>query len=86
MTERVKDSRRVTHAVVLAPDPGLAGVTACNLRFWTVRLGTPSVFVMGRDQRMVESEGSIDCMACLVGASAYDEACNDGSPPTSETA
>jgi hypothetical protein len=32
---------------------------------------------MGRDQRMAESEGLVDCMACLVGASAYDEACND---------
>jgi hypothetical protein len=82
----VGDRRGVTHAVVLAPDCDLAGCTVCNLRFWTVRLGTPSVFSLGRDQRMTDSEAPIDCMACLVGAPAYDEACNDGSPPTKEIA
>lgn len=86
MIATVEDRRGITHAVVLAPNPGLAGCTVCNLRFWTVRLSTPHGFMMGRDQRMAESDGPADCMACLVGASAYDEACNDGSLPTNGTA
>ena len=76
----------ITHAVVLEPDHGLAGCTACDIRFWTVRLGTPSVFVIGRDERMADVETDVDCMSCLVGLPAYDEACTEGSPPESGTA
>lgn len=86
VTAAVEDLGGITHAVLITPDYGLAGSTACNARFWTVRLGTPDTFSLGRLQRMAETESPVDCMACLVGLAAYDEACTDGSPPTSETA
>lgn len=85
MTGTVKDLHGITHAVRWSPNEGFAGCTTCNVRFWTVRLGTPSLLSLGRDQRMAETGASVDCMSCLAD-STYDEACNDGSPPTSETA
>lgn len=83
----VVDFQGVTHAVVLEPGFGFAGSTACGIRYWTVRLGTPWITVTSTDiRRMAEAEAPVDCMSCLVGLSAYDEACTEGSPPQSETA
>lgn len=90
MIAAVQDRNGVTHAVVLPPDHGLAGCTACNVRFWTGQLARGSVFVYGgdirRDERMADVEADVDCMSCLVGLPVYDEACTDESPPTNETA
>jgi hypothetical protein len=83
---KVEDLRGVTHSVESFGTRGLAGTTVCNLRFWTERLGTPSIFLLRCYPRTAVSDNPTDCIACLVGAPAYDEACNDGSPPTSETA
>lgn len=89
VTGAVEDTHEVTHAVVVQPDFGFAGVAACGVRFWTALRGPPSR-ILGESlewpRRMTESDSLVDCMACLVGAAAYDEACTDGSPPTSETA
>ncbi len=71
MTAAVQDRDGVTHAVVLPPDHGLAGCTACNVRFWTVRLGTLSVFVIGRNEHMADVEADVDCMSCLVGLTCF---------------
>jgi hypothetical protein len=89
VTGAVEDLKGLTHAVVVPPEFRFDGVTACDVRFWTVLLG-PSNWTLGSlagwSQRMAESDGLVDCMTCLVRAAAYDEACTDGSPPTSETA
>lgn len=84
----VEDYDGVTHAVVLEPDFGFAGNTACDLRYWTVRLGRPNAYtyVYVRLLRMAETEAPVDCMSCLVALPAYDEACTEGSPPKSGTA
>lgn len=79
VTAAVEDRRGITHVVVLAPNPVLAGCTVCNLRFWTARLGPPNPFFGGLARKMTDSQDPIDCMACLVGASTYDEAAAPGS-------
>lgn len=88
MTEAVEDLDGVTHAVVLQHEFRLAGVTACGNRFWVGLLGPPDLFFgFGASaRRMAASQRSVDCMSCLVSLPAYDEACTDGSPPTSGTA
>lgn len=69
----VRDRDGVTHVVVIEPGPSWAGYAACYIRFWTRRLGTPGVFVIGQDERMDETEDNVDCMTCLVN-SVYDQA------------
>lgn len=79
----VKDFQGITHAVVLESSHELAGCTACDIRFWTVRQGNPLMVSSHWSRRMAETEAEavVDCMSCLVKLPTYDEACTEGSPP-----